>query len=243
MAWSEILSGLVGAAVPLLLWWLDRKRNNSDVSRLTIEGADWVERKKFGYNWLLSALISLDRAALPELTDITGGTVTKKAKVFNKSQETWALVVYNDAMVVGYWSCFSLSENLVNKLKSGLMYDSEIVSQQIKSLRDDGPHHIYFEMIGIHPGFKWCEHHIRDKLYSSLGEFVEIISQQSSEVVGIYANGFSEEGIHICKSMSMTPIAESVQGGQIFAAFDIPKIAKRARARATRSRIVAAVRG
>ncbi|WP_439477080.1 hypothetical protein [Brevundimonas sp.] len=232
-----VVVAAIAGGVPAILWWIDHRNAAGKDPELSIESIDWVLEQGMTYEELLRGLISLDRAALAGLTDITGGTAEVKADVFEKSPETWALVVFKNSMIVGYWSCFSLSQKLLDRLNKGEMYDSEITESEVRPLSEKAPHSLYFEMIGIHPGFQWCRKQIFRKILDSLSDFATSLPAQGIKVDAIYANGFSEVGADLCTSLGLSPLVESVQGGQIYRSADVRAVTRQVQRRALRRRL------
>ena len=230
MDWTLIIGafGVLGtfAGVAVALYAIF-KRPASEIEEFAVEGAPWVrERMQGNYIKFLQLLLALDYASLEGLTGAASGDAATKSKVFQKSPETWSLVVARNREVVGYWSLFSLSDRLVRRVKTGAMLDSEITVDQVHNLTEPRTHTLYVEMFGIHPSYDDHRHKILRMLLGSLSEFVDFVSENNIEVAGVYANGFSAEGISLCEDFGMEEGVESRQGGHVYFLQDIA-IAKR----------------
>lgn len=197
------------------------KRRRSASGELTIESADWVIERGLTYEALLMLLLGLDYSSLPGLTALSSGTAETKAPVFEKSPETWGLVVFRETVIVGYWSCFSLSKKLVARLEQGAMLDSEITVAEIHSVQEPIAHKLYFEMFGVHPSFGANEKAIFRLLVRSLADFAARSRAAGIRVETIYANGFSERGAALCRAFGLRPFVGSKQGGDVYRLDDI----------------------
>ena len=235
------IAGVAVAAVavmtPIVFRWLDQREKRAGGSELTIEGVDWVIDQEMSFEEFLQNLIGLDRTVLAGLTDQTAGDPVVKAKVFEKSSDTWGLVVFRNSVIVGYWSCFSLSDQLKQRVAAGQMFDSEITAGEVRTLDENGKHSLYFEMIGVNPRFGWCKREIFRKLMQSLCDFSVSLESRGIEVEAIYANAFSGQGAILCRGLGLRPTVESVQGGKIYAATDARRVAQNLRNKVLRNRL------
>jgi hypothetical protein len=225
MDWTIIVGALgvlgtfagVGATI-----YVARRHSSPEAAEFTIEGSPWVrERLRGNYEKFLRLLLGIDYASLHGLTDASAGNAETKSKVFEKSPETWSLVVSRNREIVGYWSFFSLSDKLVKKLKNGTMRDSEITADEVHRLTEPRVHALYVEMFGIHPSYEGNQHRILRMLLNSLHELMASLRENGVKVVGIYANGFSKEGTALCKDFGLTPLVKSIQGGDVYFLEDI----------------------
>ncbi|MGA9580815.1 MAG: hypothetical protein WBR13_02465 [Allosphingosinicella sp.] len=209
------------AVVPLLIWYLDRRKDRAAAGELSAEDAEWVIERGGDYKSLLQLLLSLDHAALPGLNDLTAGNAETKAAVFEKSTETWYLVVFRDSLVVGYWSLFSLSDRLVERLEKGVMYDYEITEAEVHSIRESRAHSLYVEMFGVHPAFEKSGRTIFRMLLNSLREFGERVQSGEVQVKAIYATGFSDHGAALARAFGLEALVPSIQGGHVYRTLDV----------------------
>lgn len=212
---------IVTAVVPLFIWYLDRRKDGAAAAELSTEGAEWIVERGGDYQQLLRLLLSLDHAALSGLTDLSAGNAETKAAVFEKSPETWSLVVFRDSLVVGYWSFFSLSDRLVARLEKGAMYDNEITVTEVHPIHEPRAHSLYVEMFGIHPAFEKNGRTIFRMLINSLREVGRLAERGEVQVKAVYATGFSERGAALCRAFGMKPLVPSVQGGHVYRTEDV----------------------
>jgi hypothetical protein len=218
---------IVAASIPLLIWHLDRRRERSTMSEFSMEGSSWVLAQGMTYEDLLRQLLSLDRAALAGLSDLSSGNEFTKAEVFEKSQDTWSLVVFRDSIVVGYWSYFSLSDHLIKRIEKGLMYDSEITPNEVHCITEARDHSLYFEMFGIHPGFRKSERTIFKMLLTSLESTAATIRSGRLRVKAVYATGFSSRGAALCRAFGLECLVKSAQGGDVYRTTDVTSALQR----------------
>ena len=210
--------GVIGTfAGVYITWYAARKTSAFQDEELTIEGHPWVrERFKGDYEKFLGELIGLDHAAVSGLTDETAGDAKTKSLVFEKSLDTWALVVSRNRQIVAYWSFFSLSDRLIKRLKNGTMFDSEIVAREVYSISEPRRHNLYFEMFCIHPAFEDRRLTILKMLLVALNEIAQLMRTNKVQIAGIYANGFTKEGAALCRDLGLRRIASSAQEGDVF---------------------------
>lgn len=223
--WTAV--GSLGAVGAVVVYLVERRRDQSHEVELTVEDSGWLAERGMTYEAFLRHLIGLDHEALAGLSDKTAGNETVKAPVFEKSQDTWGLVVFRGSLVVGYWSCFSVSERLRKKLDAGKMYDSELTEEEIRTISEPGPHDLYFEMFGIRPSFERNRKAIFRLLAKSLAGFAAMLGERRVEVRAVYANGYSEEGAALCRSFGLQPVVQSVQGGSVYRSSDIETMLRR----------------
>jgi len=215
-------AGVIATVLIFGLTWLrDVHKERKVNAELSVEGASWVLERGNDYEEFLRLLLSLDHAALVGLTDSSAGSAELKAKVFEKSPETWSLVVFRDSLVVGYWSLFSLSPKLIKRLERGVMFDREIVESEIFSIEKEATHNFYVEMFGMHPAFRQSERRIFRMLLQSLNEFAIKLNRDGVRVGAVYAAGFSDKGASLCRRFGLTAIAKSDQGGDVYCTRDI----------------------
>lgn len=224
---AGVLAAVAAAVIPLTIWLIDRRKSKELDSEYSIEDSDWVVEKGLTYEEFLRQLISLDHAALAGLSDKTAGNEKVKALVFEKSKETWSLVVFRNSLIVGYWSCFSLSSKLQKKVEQGTLFDSEIIAAEVKQIHETGDHSLYFEMFGIHPAFGANRRTIFRLLTRSLAGFAEMLEREKVSVKAVYANGYSSEGAALCRAFGLAPFITSVQGGEVYRSTDINTLGKR----------------
>lgn len=217
--WTAVGSIAAVAAVSsaIVIYWLDQRKNEAtDTTLCRIEGSNWLLEKGLTYEALLRRLIGLDYMTLDGLNERSEGTVHQWAPVFAKSPESWKLVVFGDSLIVGYWAFFALSDSLMTKLRSGVMFDSEITDRDVVRIESHQTYDVYFSMITRQPDFGSCGCSIYNLLLQSLLKTFEGLKLSGVEIRNIYTNGFTSDGQTLCRQLSMTAISDALQGGQIF---------------------------
>jgi hypothetical protein len=224
MSWTviEALATLVGVAVAVIgvvvaiLTLVRAERRKKEASELRVEGHDWLVEKEMSYEQLLQQLIGLDYSSTEGLGERHEGTVQQWAPVFKKSPETWRLIVYKDAFIVGYWSFFALSEPLMRRLKAGKMFDSEIVASKVREVSEPGVDAVYFVMITRHPSFAEERRATFRLLIQSLLETLIALQAQGVAVREVYANAFTSAGERLCKAVDGKSLGKADQGGDLY---------------------------
>ncbi|WP_421930770.1 hypothetical protein [Phenylobacterium sp.] len=218
LVWAAagVVLAALSALIALIRWWQEREAKKGRASEFTIEGSSWVFERGLSYEGLLQRLIGLDHAALAGLGDKTEGSAEQWAPVFEKSPETWGLVVFRGSFIVGYWSLFSISQKLVGALKRGQLYDSKIVSQEVRQVSEPGPHSLYFVMIARHPDFSRAGGEIFRLMMRSMAQAMASLRKDRVHIDAIYANATSAEGESLCRTLGLEAFSTSVQGGQVY---------------------------
>ncbi len=216
--WTAI--GALGATIgPFGVFALQARIRNKGESPFTIADSDWLVAHGLSYKALLHRLIyNIDYLALAgsSLSELSEGTVQQWAPIFEKSPETWAMVVCDDRLIVGYWSFFSLSDELVGSLKERCLFDSEITETGIRCISEAGPHTVYFPMVAYHPDFQHAKHTIIRLLMQSLAKTLGQLVDENVQISEIYADCFSREGESMCRNFGMQEIGETLQNGKLY---------------------------
>ena len=198
-------------------------------SAYTVEGEKWVFVRGWSYADLLHRLIDLDHLTLAgaDLTAQDEGTAEQWAPVFQKSPQTWALIVYDKKLIVGYWSYFSVSDRLAARIEAGTLRDCEITADQVKSIREPGPHTIYFGMVARHPdmtakGDRAFRLLMRSML-KSLHYHLERVDIQRA-----YAVCFTSEAARLCRDFNFAHVRNTESGRPLFVgkrgSFDLARL-------------------
>lgn len=216
--WTAVgaIAALAAVFAPFAIHHLQTRKRSGD-GDYTVEGQKWVSDRDWSYQDLLHRLIDLDFLSLAgsSLTAEDEGTVEQWAPVFEKSPETWALVVYRKKLIVGYWSYFSISDALVDKLKAGILMDSEISESEVRSIYDPGPHNIYFAMIARHPDMTFkgdrAVRLLRNSLINSAKHWLAKV-----DIANVYAVCFSPEAVNLCRHFGLKQEAKMAKGLPLF---------------------------
>jgi hypothetical protein len=238
--WAAVSALAAVGGVLVAVWERRRQKEPRDYS---VEGEAWVFERGWTFEDLLRRLIDLDYLALAgvELSSEDEGTVEQWAPVFQKSPETWALVVYRGKLVVGYWSYFSVSPKIAERIRSGKLRDSEITSDQVRSIRESGPHVLYFGMIARHPDMTEKGDRSFKLLMKSLLESLEYHFARV-DIANVYAVCFSKEAESLCRQFKLEHVMDTDAGKPLFMA-DRSVIAGRRFGRLMRPRVHPLVRG
>lgn len=211
-------AGAIGAVMAACWPMLDRMFKAKPQAAYSIEGDDWVAHKNISYDVLLRRLIGVDYVSTPGLDEKSEGKVDQWAPVFRKSSDTWGLVVYRDEPIVGYWSYFSLSNDLLDRLRAGKLHDSEITEDQIHTLEEDREHHLHVVMIARQPEYASGQKQIFALLMESLCSSLVDLDKRGVRVSRIYANAFTPEGHELCKRLGFSEVVAAEQGGIVYEA-------------------------
>ena len=213
--WTAV--GALGAIIVPLAIYLLQARSSRAVQDLTVEGERWVFERGWGYDDLLHRLIDLDYLTLAgvQLSAEDEGTVEQWAPVFQKSPETWALVVYKKKLIVGYWSYFSVSPALADRIAAGLLKDSEIVEKETRSIFEPGPHTIYFAMIARHPDMTVAGDRATKMLLKSMIRSLQFYFERV-DIGAVYAVCFTPESEKMCRNFKLQFVTNTVGGKPLF---------------------------
>lgn len=230
LAIAALVVALVAiVAQPLFSEFLARRRSAADAAALSEEDSAWV-LEKYGdpYPDLLRRLISLDHAAHEgELDGRMEGTNAQWSPVFEKSPETWALVVSRGREIVGYWSCFSLSNKLLARLKLGKLVDSAIVESEVRRLTEQGGHSLYCVMIAQDPDRSQPGGQVFKMLMTSMARSLREAKEVGAQIDAIYADATSKKGESLCRRLGLEPLTQSRQGGTIYWTGDVDRLIDR----------------
>jgi hypothetical protein len=185
----------------------------------TVEGEKWVFERGWSYDDLLQRLINLDYLTLAgvELTTQDEGTVEQWAPVFQKSPQTWALIVYKKKKIVGYWSYFSVSEKLAQRIEAGELRDCEIISEEVRSINENGNHVLYFGMIARDPDMTEKGGRAFKKLLGSLLSSLQFFIDRK-DVIRAYAVCFTPEAERLCLQFKLEPRGNTKSGRPLYVA-------------------------
>ena len=213
--WTAV--GALGAIiVPLVIHHLQsaKKRKTPDY---TVEGEKWVLDRGWSYEDLLHRLIDLDYLTLAgvQLSPEDEGTVDQWAPVFQKSPETWALIVYRKKKIVGYWSYFSVSPKLAQEIAAGTMKDSEITASETKSIYEPGGHTIYFAMIARDPDMPAVGDNASRLLLKSLIDSM-LFFWERVEIERVYAVCFTRDSEKLCRNFNLRFVSNTVSGKPLY---------------------------
>jgi hypothetical protein len=210
-----LLIALGGALVAKLteLGWDSWRRSRGSAGALSF--AHWEQVVSWGWSSqkLLKRLVALDYRLLGDrLTEVQEGTVEQWAPVFEKSPDTWALLVNGRREIVGYFAFVALREEYFTKAKAGVLFDSEITADRIEVLDAPGLYNLYFVLLGVLPAFGAGSLALMNEFFAKLHRF----AQNGIYFREVCAVAFTPGGQRLCNKFGMVPATEHSDEGTVY---------------------------
>lgn len=163
---------------------------------------------------LLDRLIALDYEVFENLTPSHEGDAPQWAPVFMQHPETWRLLTTESKEVVGYWHFVPLFHDDYERAVTGTLLDSEITADRLRLFELPGWYDVYFVSVVLQARFR------RPKavslLFHSLLDVLEGLANSNVFLGRVCANGYTDSGAAICKSVGMTEVGLHSERGRIF---------------------------
>lgn len=167
-------------------------------------GPEFVESKLSGcYKTLARRVLEIDFSTIDNLTEEFSGTVEDRAPIFEKSPDSWRLLIH-EGEIVGYWQLYCLQSEYFEKMRAGEMKDGEIVSHMIEPLAFRGHYQAYFNIIATKEGrHRGAEPVVL--LLESVMECLWTLAQTGIFFSDVCADAFTDDGRRVCDLIGMAP--------------------------------------
>jgi TIR domain len=183
-------------------------------STLAVAGMEEVARWDWSGTDLLRALVRLDQELYGGETAPADELVALWTPMFTGHPETWRVLVDAPGSVVGYWHFVSLFDEDFARVRSGELVYAEITPDRLRMLELPGRYDLYFSGLGIQARYRTPQ--AFKLLFESLLEVVSSMARHSIFFESIWANGYTAEGVSLCRSLGLRQAAAHRVRGQIF---------------------------
>jgi len=183
---------------------------------LTVGTIDDVQR--WGWNGirLLEELIRLDYETTDGLISTHEGDPEQWGPVFMTHPDTWRLLTVGPESIVGYWHWAPLFSSEYALAKSGALLDSMITVNTVQFFELPGIYDLYFVQICMLPEYR--RPHALQRLFDTVFELLEALSQNSIYAREITANAYTRAGEALCRSLGMRHVCSHQERGEIYSA-------------------------
>ncbi len=172
---------------------------------------------------LLEELVKFDK----DVNDVTHiasegadkheGSAPQWAPIFRHHPDTWRMLISERETIAGYWHIAPLFDDDYQKIKSGLMFDSEITVDRIKIFELPGLYDVYLSQVCMLPDLRKRPGNIQF-LFETFFDVLDKLSEHRIYITEVTANAVTEFGEALCKHFKMPSLKEDQYGGKIYAA-------------------------
>lgn len=189
-----------------------------DKSDFRLEGAEFLERNDLTYRDLLARLIGLDHATIPDLSDVSEGSVDQWAPVFRADTNAWRLATYKKKLILGYFSAFSLTDTAFAAVLRGEVADSELTVGNLRPLDKPGRYKLYVCTLVALSDLDRAGTRVRDLVVRGFFSHLKNLAKQGIIIDEVCTCVFSEQGKVLTERLGMHEVREvsPKQGGILF---------------------------
>ena len=162
----------------------------------------------------LRELISLDYQTMHGLTKKDEGSLAQWVMVLHKSPETVRILLNPSGDMAGYCHFVALKEKYFALAKSGMLYDSHIISSRIYPLTKRGVYKAYNVETSLKKEFRDTD--ISDLLFESYYDMIEKFAEKGIFFSELCSNAYTKDGEKLCRERRMKRIAKSNSRGNIY---------------------------
>lgn len=209
-----ILIGLIGTVVGVALTkmtenYFEKKKE------FKLFVADIEDVIKWGWNGkkLLQHLIALDYETTENLNEDNEGTINQWAPVFINNPDCWKLLAIRPCEVVGYWSFFALKKDFFEKMKQGIVNDSEITIDTVIPFENPGEYNIYISIICIKEFYRRNGYLL---LHNSFVDKLNELTDAGYIINEVCANAFTDIGEIMSKNIGLKKTNKHNNFGSIY---------------------------
>lgn len=188
---------------------IERRAARERRSKFSMRDHTWLQGKIDNYEGLLRRLVGLDYTCVEaHLSERAEGTVARWWPLFEYSPETWRLLIFEDKVIVGYWSAFALTEEAFDRVKHAELPESELTVEHLEKVEGRGRYRLFFSMVCVHPEFRdWGGENVYALLKADFKKWLASLRLGGSELLEIAAYEASPAGGLIASSNNVKPIA------------------------------------
>lgn len=162
---------------------------------------------------LLRHLIALDYETTDNLNEGNEGTPNQWAPVFMNNPDCWRLLAIRRGELVGYWSFFALTDDFFEKVKQGLITDSQITIDNVRPIDTPGTYNIYIVIMCIK------EHYRKSGFTMLLDSFINKLNDLANtdrKINEICVNAFTDIGEVTSKNFGLKKSVPHHEFGVIY---------------------------
>jgi hypothetical protein len=184
----------------------------------TLRVVDVSEVRRWGWTGedLVKALVHLDADLFGQATVPIDQLVERWTPMFTMHPETWRVMIDAPGSIVGYWHFVSLFDDDLALAKLGELAYSDLTSDRLRLLELPGHYDMYFSGIGIESRYRTP--YAFKLLFDSLLGVLLSLAQHGVFFESVWANGYTPDGISLCRSLELQPGSEHRRRGKIFSA-------------------------
>lgn len=197
-------------------------------------GYEWAE-ERYSYEALLGQLVGLDYASTPNLSPEAEGTPKRWASIFQKSRDTWRLIVNKDGMIVAYWSFFFPIDDVIERIRTGTFLEGSLSADDVLATSGPMTRPIFISMVVSHPTVEG-NGQVIELMYSSIAKAIDDLANRGVMVTTIYSNAFTKKGYNASLSLGLQPGITDSYGNTLFTGEWNPLIRERLLQRAIRGK-------
>jgi hypothetical protein len=119
-------------------------------------------------------------------------------------------------MIVGYWSFFFVSDETVDRIHAGTLYESALTEKDIVALSGPMNRSIFVSMLAVHPAFD-SEKAIKTLLYKSMMVAIDEMKSDGIGITSVYASAFTKAGRNKGRKLGLDVIGIEHGGRPILA--------------------------
>jgi hypothetical protein len=182
----------------------------------TLRIVDMSEVARWGWTGedLVKALVHLDAELYGQATGPINELVDRWTPMFTMHPESWRVMIDAPGNIVGYWHFVSLFDDDLALAKRGELAYGELTPDRLRLLELPGHYDMYFSGIGIQSRYRTP--YAFKLLFDSLLGVLQSLAQHGVYFESVWANGYTPEGISLCRSLELRPVSEHRQRGKIF---------------------------
>jgi hypothetical protein len=151
---------------------------------------------------LLHRLIALDYEVLAHLTAPEEGDVDQWAPVFMLHPPTWRMILDERDKVVGYWHFAVLRPDVYRTAVEGRLLDSQITTDALLPLTQEGRYDIYFTAVCVTPARRGAR--ASGLLFGALADVAVTLAAQGIFFARVCGNAYTPEGVRLCRKLGLS---------------------------------------
>ncbi|HEX5724581.1 MAG TPA: toll/interleukin-1 receptor domain-containing protein [Longimicrobiaceae bacterium] len=186
------------------------------VSSLRAVGMDEVRDWGWSGEDLLRVLVDLDGELYGGLSAPAEELVAKWTPMFVDHPATWRVLTDAPGSVVGYWHVVALFDEDFAAARRGELSYRALTPDRLRLLELPGWYDLYVSGMGIQARHRKPPAFIR--LFDSLLEVAEELARNDVFISQVCANGYTDHGVSLCRSLELERTAAHRERGQVFSA-------------------------